>query len=518
MTWARLVWVRKVTQALFFMLYTGLLFAGVEQRAAPPLADIFFRLNPLSALSAMLASRAWIPRLALALLTVALTLLVGRVWCGWICPTGTLLEWINFRRAHKKGTAPSQKLRTIKYFLLLVILVAALFGSLTLLVFDPLALLTRFMTTAVLPTLNEAVTQVEAALYPVQILQPALDWIENTVRGVILPVKPPAFAQNVWIAALFVAILALNGLADRFWCRYLCPLGAFLGLLSKISLLRPVVGQACNHCTRCAIVCRPGAIQANKEVVDIQPSECTVCLDCLASCKKNDMHFRPVLHPALAHEYDVSRREALGALGMGLAGVLLLHTDLRARQPDPQLIRPPGAQDEADFLSTCLRCTQCMKICPTTALQPAGFEAGLEGVWTPMIIPRVGYCDYGCTACGQVCPSGAIPLLALEDKRMTVIGKASINRDRCLPWASNVPCIVCEEMCPTPQKSIRLEEVTVQDAQGEEINLQRPHVLREVCIGCGICENHCPLEVEAAIQVYSPPTRVSLGGPPAFIS
>jgi translation initiation factor RLI1 len=91
----------------------------------------------------------------------------------------------------------------------------------------------------------------------------------------------------------------------------------------------------------------------------------------------------------------------------------------------------------------------------------------------------------------------------LEEKRQAVIGKASVNRDRCLPWASNLPCIVCEEMCPTPTKSIHLEEISRIDAEGTETILQRPYVLRELCIGCGICEEHCPLEGEAAIRVYA---------------
>jgi translation initiation factor RLI1 len=92
--------------------------------------------------------------------------------------------------------------------------------------------------------------------------------------------------------------------------------------------------------------------------------------------------------------------------------------------------------------------------------------------------------------------------LPLQEKRQAVIGKASVNRNRCLPWASNVPCIVCEEMCPTPQKSIHLDELTVDNGQGEQSFIQRPYVLREQCIGCGICEARCPLEGEAGIRVY----------------
>jgi formate hydrogenlyase subunit 6/NADH:ubiquinone oxidoreductase subunit I len=227
-----------------------------------------------------------------------------------------------------------------------------------------------------------------------------------------------------------------------------------------------------------------------------------MCLDCLAAgCKADDIRIRMAKKLAQREEFDLSRRQALGALASGAAGVLLLGTDLRSRRDDPRRIRPPGVTEEDVFLSTCLRCSQCMKICPTTALQPAFTEAGLEGLWTPILVPRVGYCDYGCTACGQVCPSGAIPLLALEEKRQQVIGKASIDRNRCLPWASAVPCVVCEEMCPLAPKAIRLEDAEAISSSGELVAVKRPSVFRDLCIGCGICEHDCPLEGEAAIRV-----------------
>jgi ferredoxin len=318
----------------------------------------------------------------------------------------------------------------------------------------------------------------------------------------VIPVEQPAFAQNLAIAALFFGLIALNLLAHRFWCRYLCPLGALLGLLSKFSLFRPVIGTSCTHCTRCAVVCKPGAIDTDPEDFHIMPAECTVCLDCMANCKPGDIRFHFRLKPAQTEEFDISRRQALSALASGAAGVLLLSTDLRQQQDNPWRIRPPGVTEEDTFLSTCIRCSQCMKICPTTALQPALTQAGLAGLWTPLVVPRVGYCDYGCTACGQVCPSGAIPLLTLEKKRSMVIGKASIDRNRCLPWASGMQCIVCEEMCPTPQKAIRLEEAEVIDSSGQTSTVKRPSVLRDLCIGCGICEHYCPLEGTAAIRVY----------------
>jgi translation initiation factor RLI1 len=91
--------------------------------------------------------------------------------------------------------------------------------------------------------------------------------------------------------------------------------------------------------------------------------------------------------------------------------------------------------------------------------------------------------------------------LDLEIKRQSVIGLAVIDRNRCLPWAYKTPCIVCEEMCPIPDKAIRLEEYVARDAEGNDVFLQQPYVLRDLCIGCGICEYHCPMEAQAAVQV-----------------
>jgi ferredoxin len=165
-----------------------------------------------------------------------------------------------------------------------------------------------------------------------------------------------------------------------------------------------------------------------------------------------------------------------------------------ALRRDQRLIRPPGVQGTQTeaFLSQCIRCGECLKVCPTSGLQPALWESGLDGMWTPTLVPRLGYCDYSCHACGQVCPTGAIPNLSLEDKRKRVIGKAEINRDHCLPWAKNTPCIVCEEMCPLAPKAVELDTFYVADDAGQTVALLRPHMIADRCIGCGICEYKCP--------------------------
>ena len=124
-----------------------------------------------------------------------------------------------------------------------------------------------------------------------------------------------------------------------------------------------------------------------------------------------------------------------------------------------------------------------MKVCITNGLQPTLLETGLEGIWSPRLVPKIGYCEYRCTLCGQVCPSGAIRRLSIEEKAATKLGLAMIDKGRCLPYAHATPCIVCEEVCPTPVKAIWLEEVTVKDRDGNKKRVKQPHIDLELCIG-----------------------------------
>jgi NAD-dependent dihydropyrimidine dehydrogenase PreA subunit len=144
-----------------------------------------------------------------------------------------------------------------------------------------------------------------------------------------------------------------------------------------------------------------------------------------------------------------------------------------------------------------------MKVCPTGALQVNLVESGIEAAGTPVFVPRLGFCQYSCNACGQICPVGAIPALELKEKQTKIIGKAYIDHDRCIAWADHQTCIVCEEMCPLPNKAISLESGEFSSPTGDTMTISLPVVNREVCIGCGICENKCPVAGEAAIRVYT---------------
>jgi ferredoxin len=189
----------------------------------------------------------------------------------------------------------------------------------------------------------------------------------------------------------------------------------------------------------------------------------------------------------------------------GLAGGLLLARLFRFRDPSVQarLLRPPGIRNEDEFLKKCVRCGECMKVCLRSALYPAFFQAGIEGLYTPLLIPRLGYCEYNCTLCGQVCPSGAIPELPPEAKKLELIGRAVFDQNHCIPFAKRMDCLVCEEHCPIPQKAIRAKTVTITKFSGQQVPVRIPYVVDELCNGCGICENVCPLEGKAGIEVFA---------------
>jgi MauM/NapG family ferredoxin protein len=203
---------------------------------------------------------------------------------------------------------------------------------------------------------------------------------------------------------------------------------------------------------------------------------------------------------------DLGRRQVLTSAMAGIASVPLIRTHPFSSKPvytNPRLLRPPGSLEEREFLKRCVKCGECMKVCITNGLQPTLFEAGFEGIWSPVLVPRIGYCEYRCTLCGQVCPTGAIKKLSLPEKAKVKIGLAMIDKGRCLPYAHGKPCIVCEEVCPTPKKAIWFEKARAVDREGREIDLKQPRVDLELCIGCGICEAKCPVLGTPAISVTS---------------
>jgi MauM/NapG family ferredoxin protein len=207
--------------------------------------------------------------------------------------------------------------------------------------------------------------------------------------------------------------------------------------------------------------------------------------------------------PEKIESVDLSRRKLIFTTLLSIIAVPFFRITPAGKRASAKLIRPPGALPEPKFLQKCVKCGECMKACPTNALQPALEEAGPEGIWTPVLTPKIGYCEYYCSLCTQVCPTGAIKELTIEEKIKVKIGTAWVNKNRCIPYALGSPCIVCEEHCPTSPKAIKLVKNQALLPDGTVRTQLAPVVDLDLCIGCGICETKCPVVDDPAIYVTS---------------
>jgi ferredoxin len=333
----------------------------------------------------------------------------------------------------------------------------------------------------------------------------------------VLDFRQAHFAQGLVLGILFVVILFVSLRVTRLWCRSICPLGALLGAVSRWSVLGLHKGsESCNNCNRCLLHCQGGDDPIGG--APWRKSECIMCMNCVGSCPEHALAFRFFRQKSsIANEVaspDLGRRRAITGLAVGAVAVPLMRANTgMGKSRHERLLRPPGALDEPDFLSRCIRCGECMKVCPNNALQPTLTEAGLEGLWSPTLVPRIGYCEPSCVLCSEVCPTGAIWQITPREKGWVVgvgtksqpvrLGTAFYDRGRCLPWAMATECIVCEEWCPVSPKAIYVEEAQVVDSAGNIKALKQPYVDPSRCVGCGACEFACPIQDRPAIYVTS---------------
>ncbi len=449
-------------------------------------ADIYLRLDPLLGINAVFAAREIIGRALWGLVTVGATLFVGRFFCAYVCPMGASIDFLDlifFWKRKRHALKNEVSLRRAKYIFLIIFIVAALTGLSLAFLMDPMSLLTRFYTFFIYPL---ATTVMNIFLDLLRPLFQALGWVTLSHLHYFQSV----YYMTAITLLIFGGIIFLNRFVPRFWCRYLCPLGAFLSLISPLGVFKRRVSSDCNECLNCQRNCPMGAIPEDPRGTRLP--ECIQCRTCAKVCPQDAVTFSASL--SLGGEFskiDFSRRGFLYSLVGGLgAGFLATQTPFTLKQSKHQLLRPPGAIPETEFLKTCIRCGECMKSCLTNTLQPSLWESGFSGLWTPKLDLRLAACEQNCNVCGKVCPTQAIRSLSLEEKTHAKIGTAVLRKEMCLVWAQNKICLICDEICP-------YNAIVFRPVEG----YRRPVVVPSKCNGCGFCEHRCPVQGESAIVV-----------------
>lgn len=561
----RIITARRISQAFFIMLFLWFCVVTVAGdkifQVRGWCVNLFLWLDPLVAVGTILATWTLYLPLLFGLLTIVMTLLFGRIFCGWVCPFGTTHQFIGYLFWRKKKVSERIKInkynkcQSLKYLILIFFVVTAAIPwarSLMTGLLDPIPLFTKSVNLILLPLIDNQVNVISAT--------------DRLAEGGII------------LAIFFIVMLLMNLFAPRFFCRFVCPTGALLGCVSSFSLFRIVKNDVDTiNCGLCEKGCEGGCEPAGK----IRNAECVMCLNCKTDCIHGLIGYKATKSAEAGIEKpDIGRRGFALSLLTGIFAIPAVRlSGSQSENWDNSIIRPPGSLPEEQFLQRCIKCGQCMKICPTNVLQPAGFDKGVEALWTPILNNRIGSsgCQLNCVSCGFVCPTAAIRPITIEeklgigefaDKGPIKMGTAFFDKGRCLPWAMDKPCIVCQENCPVSPKAIftrthyqtiRNGIKTITDIMGNRIEfeeniepdslasgdfyvsfgdklvkiisnhknslifektdeisglsvdnikeieikvkLQRPYVDIEKCIGCGICEHECPVSGKRAVSV-----------------
>ncbi len=515
--WAR---IRAITQLAIWCAFIVVIVASRDTTD-----NTFFsylpRISPFLGISISLTTRTFTDAFLPALFFLIFAFVLGRFFCGWICPLGATLDGTDKKISENLKLSPKKliSIKSWKYIVLLSAIILSVFGIQISGLIDPVSISIRSYGTVIFAYLNTLLKIIFDALYYVPVLNIFTEFIYSFLKDYFLDYNLTQYYNHIPVFLFFASILLLSLFTRRFWCKALCPLGAIYSIAGKAAFLkRHVDTSKCTNCMACEKNCRMDAIYNKGEAT--REGECIKCFDCLKACKYDAVKFKFALPFNRKSKNDISgtdqypgilftRRKLLFSLLSSLIAVPVFKHKPGFASSHSGLIRPPGALSEQDFINTCVRCGQCMKVCPTNALHPVLFEYGPDAVFTPQLIPRLGFCEKNCNQCSAVCPSGALKLVPIPEKETTVIGTAYIIRDLCIPWSEYKNCLVCEEMCPTKRKSIVFKVENMVDKEGQKVRVKLPYVLEDICIGCGACENKCPVRGDAAIRVR-PPKKIAL--------
>jgi len=437
-------------------------------------AELFLWLDPLVSISTAVAARMFTWCLVPAAGILLFCVVFPRAFCGYICPLGTLVHGFDRLVRRRVISPPSRHGRrwsNLRFYVLAGALAASLFGVLLSGFVAAIAVLTRAML---------------FTLAPVQM---------GLGKGWYL--VPPMNPGHVLSIVFFVLMFCLAFLGRRFWCNHLCPTGALFSLVNILRLTERRVTDACVKCGKCLNACPFDAINDDFSTRGLN---CTSCRSCSRVCPAGAIRFTwrwgRTGSSLGSSQPTVSRRGVL--VGLGGAVVTGIGASLAVGGPsdgDPP-IRPPGSVPEREFLQLCVRCGQCIKVCPNNVLQPVGFEHGFDSLWTPRVVADWSGCEPTCNNCGQVCPTGAVRALPLEEKRAARIGLAVVDQGGCLPYAGREACQLCVDECRMAgYDAVEFIRVGSKlDENGRPIEgsaLLAPVVRGDRCVGCGLCQMRC---------------------------
>ena len=423
---------------------------------------------------------------------IVLTLLFGRIYCSTLCPLGTLQDlflYLSRKLIRKKKIFKFKKpVNWLRYGLLALVILSLFTGSILLVnLLDPYSAFGKIITNFFRPLLVLVNNFTSKALSYADIY-----WLPR-IKWVVINKAALALALG-WI----ILLLVLVGKNGRLYCNTLCPVGTLLGLFARFSLFRISLDKTkCNSCGKCSSVCKAECINPKDQSVDF--SRCVGCLNCLSPCPDNGVQFRPfwVKDQIELNEYNPGKREFFKKSGLMLAGTFVAaklssqeeEKSKEVIQATVPIIRehpvtPPGARSQQRFNSLCTACHLCISACPTQVLQPTYFLYGLTGFLQPRLDYITNFCNFECTLCGEVCPTGAILPLLPEEKKTLQLGKSYFVKENCVVYTRNTICGACSEHCPT--KAVNM--VPYKD------KLNIPEVNNKICVGCGACEYACPTD------------------------
>jgi polyferredoxin len=427
------------------------------------------------------------------------TVLWGRVYCSWVCPLGILQDFVSRlpkKRRKKKGPFHYTKpYRILQYSVLIVVVALALAGiAQGVVLTDPYSVFGRMAHHLILPLATTANNLLSSVF-------------ENFGSYVLKPYAHPGFHLIGFLFALllFGIIGWLSYTKGRLYCTAWCPVGTLLGLVSRFSLYKIHLDHSkCTHCGLCGAACKSGCIDTKNRVVDFD--RCVGCFNCLTTCSGKGVVFGiPPRGNEPTTPANTGRRKALWLIITGTIGLALhaagqtLEKAKKAFIPNEKKspVSPPGSMSVQRFNNICTACHLCVGACPTHVLQPSLLQYGLKGFMQPHMDYHASFCNYDCTRCSEVCPTGAIQMVTKEEKKAIQIGKARFIEKNCVVYTDGTACGACSEHCPT--KAV--------DMVPYRNGLTIPIVYEDICVGCGACEFACPTMPFKAIFVDGNPVH-----------